>query len=103
MIKVSLLYAAGEGKKFDMDYYANKHIPLVHERLDYAGLIRSEVESGISSADPTVPAPFVAIGVLYFNTADEVHEGFKTHGRELMGDLVNFTDISPQVQISEIQ
>jgi len=103
MIKVSLLYAAGEGKKFDMDYYANKHIPLVHERLDSAGLIRSEVESGISSADPTAPAPFVAIGVLYFNTADEVHEGFKTHGRELMGDLVNFTDISPQVQISEIQ
>ena len=103
MIKVSLLYAAGEGKKFDMDYYANKHIPLVHERLDSAGLIRSEVESGISSADPTVPAPFVAIGVLYFNTADEVHEAFKTHGRELMGDLVNFTDISPQVQISEIQ
>ena len=103
MIKVSILYAAGEVKKFDMDYYANKHIPLVHERLDSAGLIRSEVESGISSADPTVPAPFVAIGVLYFNTADEVHEGFKTHGRELMGDLVNFTDITPQVQISEIQ
>ena len=58
MIKVSLLYAAEEGKKFDMDYYANKHMPLVHERLDFVGLIRSEIESGISSADPT----------------DEVHE-----------------------------
>ena len=103
MIKVSLLYAAEEGKKFDMDYYANKHMPLVHERLDLGGLIRSEIESGISSADPSTPAPFVAIGTLYFNTTDEVHEGFKTHGRELMGDLPNFTDIAPQVQISEIQ
>ena len=103
MIKVSLLYAAEEGKRFDMDYYANKHMPLVHQRLDPVGLIRSEVESGISSADPNAPAPFVAIGVLYFNTADEVHEGFKTHGREIMGDLPNFTDIAPQVQISEIQ
>ena len=103
MIKVSLLYPAEEGKKFDMDYYANKHMPLVHERLDFVGLIRSEIESGISSADPSAPAPFVAIGTLYFNTTDEVHEGFKTHGRELMGDLPNFTDIAPQVQISEIQ
>ena len=103
MIKVSLLYAAEEGKTFDMDYYANKHMPLVHQRLDPAGLIRSEVESGISSADPNAPPPFVAIGVLYFNTTDEVHEGFKTHGREIMGDLPNFTDIAPQVQISEIQ
>ena len=103
MIKVSLLYAAEEGKKFDMDYYANKHMPLVHERLDFVGLIRSEIESGISSADPSAPAPFVAIGTLYFNTTDEVHEGFKTHGRELMGDLPNFTDIAPQVQISEIR
>ena len=103
MIKVSLLYASEDGKKFDMDYYANKHMPLVHQRLDPVGLIRSEVESGISSADPNAPAPFVAIGVLYFNTADEVHEGFKTHGREIMGDLPNFTDIAPQVQISEIQ
>ena len=103
MIKVSLLYASEDGKKFDMDYYANKHMPLVHQRLDPAGLIRSEVESGISSADPNAPAPFVAIGVLYFYSADEVHEGFKTHGREIMGDLPNFTDIAPQVQISEIQ
>ena len=93
MIKVSLLYPAEEGKKFDMDYYANKHMPLVHQRLAPEGLIRSEVESGISSA----------IGTLYFNTTGEVHEGFKTHGRELMGDLPNFTDIAPQVQISEIQ
>ena len=103
MIKVSLLYAAEDGKKFDMEYYINNHIPLVHQRLDPAGLIRSEVERGISSADPSAPAPFVAISVFYFNTADEVHEGFKTHGREIMGDLPNFTDISPQVQISEIQ
>ena len=78
-------------------------MPLVHQRLDPGGLIRSEIESGISSADPSAPAPFVAIGTLYFNTTDEVHEGFKTHGRELMGDLPNFTDIAPQVQISEIQ
>jgi hypothetical protein len=29
MIKVSVFYANEEGKKFDMDYYLNSHIPLV--------------------------------------------------------------------------
>ncbi len=102
MIKVSVLYANEEGKKFDMDYYSGKHMPLVQSRLDSMGLLRIEVERGISSADPNAPAPVVAIGVLYFNTVEEVHEGFKTHGREIMGDIPNYTDIAPQFQISEI-
>ena len=102
MIKVSVFYPNEEGKKFDMDYYSGSHMPLVHSRLDSMGLLRTEVERGVSSADPNAPAPFVAIGVLYFNTAEEVHEGFKTHGREIMGDIPNYTDIAPQFQISEI-
>ena len=102
MIKVTVLYPNGEGKKFDMDYYSGKHMPLVHSRLDSMGLLRSEVERGVSSADPSAPAPFVAIGVLYFNRVEEVHEAFKNHGRELLGDIPNFTDIEPQFQISEI-
>ena len=102
MIKVSVLYPSEEGKKFDMDYYTGKHMPMVQSRLDSMGLLRIEVERGVSSADPNAPAPFVAIGVLYFNKVEEVHEAFKTHGREIMGDIPNYTDISPQIQISEI-
>ena len=102
MIKVSVLYPNEEGKKFDMDYYSGKHMPLVRSRLDSMGLLRTEVEKGVSSADPSAPAPFVAIGVLYFNTVEEVHEAFKTHGSELLGDIPNYTDIAPQFQISEV-
>lgn len=102
MIKVSVLYPNEQGKKFDMDYLTNKHVPLVHQRLDSMGLSRSEVEKGVSSADPNAPAPFLAVVNLYFNSVDEVHEGFKTHGREVMGDIRNYTDIQPQIQISEV-
>lgn len=102
MIKVSFLYPNEADKKFDLDYYTGAYMPLVHQLLDGMGLLRSEVESGISSADPNAPAPFIAVGNLYFNTADEVHEGFKTHGRELMGAAANYTDIRPQIQISEV-
>ena len=44
MIKVSVYYPNEEGKKFDIDYYTNKHMALVHEKLDSLGLIRGEVE-----------------------------------------------------------
>ena len=105
MIKVSFLYPNEPGKRFDLAYYTGTYIPLVHQRLDGMGLLRCEVESGISSADPNAPAPFVAVGSLYFSTTDEVHEGFKAHGRELLGDMPNFTDLdrhAVQIQISEV-
>ena len=102
MIKVTVLYPNQPGKKFDWNYYTGKHIPLVQQRLKSLGLIGSEVDRGISAADPKAPAPFVAIAHIYFRTVEGVHEGFKTHGREIMGDIKNYTDIQPQFQISEV-
>ncbi len=102
MIKVTVLYPNDEGKTFNFDYWAGSHMELVHSRLDSMGLSRSELEKGVSGADPNAPAPFVAMANLYFGTEEEVHEGFKTHGREILGDIKNYTDISPQFQISEI-
>ncbi len=101
MIKVTVLYANEEGKSFDLDYYVNTHVPLAQRLLTPMGMIKGEVEKGISAADPNQPAPFVVLGHLYFNSADEVHEAFKTHGREIMGDIKNYTDIQPTFQISE--
>lgn len=102
MIKVTVLYPNLPGKKFDMAYNTDKHLPMVQQRLKAFGLVGSEVEQGISAADPKAPAPFVAVTNLYFRTVEQLHEGFKTHGREIMGDIKNYTDIQPQFQISEI-
>ncbi len=102
MIKVTVLYPNEEGKNFDFDYWSGTHMEIVHRLLDPMGLNRSELEKGVSAADPNAPAPFMAMATMYFNTADEVHEGFKTHGREIIGDIKNYTDISPQYQISEV-
>ena len=102
MIKVSVYYPNEAGKKFDVDYLANKHMALVHQKLDSVGLMRTEVEKGISDTDPKAPPRFVAVGTLYFDTVEHVHESFMTHGREIMGDLANFTDIQPQFLISEV-
>ena len=102
MIKVSVLYPNEEGKKFDFDYNLNKHIPMVRELLGPMGMQKVEAEKGVSSADPNQPAPFVAITNLFFETTDQVHAAFSTHGREIMGDIKNYTDIQPTFQIGEV-
>src|SRR5262249_11372476 len=48
MIRVSVLYPTSEGKKFDVDYYVNKHMKLVRERLTAFGLVRTEVDKGVA-------------------------------------------------------
>jgi uncharacterized protein (TIGR02118 family) len=102
MIRVSVMYPSGEGKKFDYDYYVKKHMALVTQRLGGAGLIRLEVDKGVGGGAPGAPAPFACIGHLYFNSVAEFQQAMKPHGKELMADVPNFTDITPQMQIGEI-
>ena len=97
MIRVSVMYPNEKGKRFDVNYFATKHIGLIHKKLDGAGLVRSEVDK---AADPS--SPFIAIGHLYFKSMEEFQTGFFTHAAEMTADIPNFTDVTPQVQISEI-
>lgn len=101
MIKVSVLYPNGEGKKFDMDYYIDKHVPLVSKTLGDA-LQGASYDKGLGGGAPGSPAPNVAMANLYFNSMEEFGQAFGAAAPTLMGDLPNFTDIAPVVQISEV-
>jgi hypothetical protein len=69
---------------------------LVHKLLDSFGLLKSEVDKGVGDV------PYTAIGHLIFKTAEDMQKGLQAHDPELASDLVNFSDIKPQFQISEI-
>ena len=101
MIRVTISYPNEPGKNFDWDYFTNTHLPLVHEHLNSRGLTKLEVDKGISGPDPSAPPSSIAVVHMIFNTVDEVHEAFKAVGRPLMGDVPNYTDIQPTIQISE--
>lgn len=94
MIRVTVLYPKGDGKKFDYDDYVNRHMQLVQQRLKSFGLVRTEVDKGVAGGAPGAPAPYVAIGHVYFNTVADFQKGMGQHGKEIMG--------VPQIQISEI-
>lgn len=100
-IKVSVLYPNGEGKTFDMDYYLNKHIPMVAGLLGDA-VLGATVEKGLGGAEPGSTATYNTTGNLYFETMESFQNSFGPNANEIMGDLPNFTNIEPVVQVSEV-
>lgn len=101
MIKVSLLYPNGEGKNFDMDYYCNKHAPMVMGLLGDAAKAAT-IEAGLSGAAPGSPAPYVAMGNIYFDSVESFNNSFGPNATQIMGDIPNYTNIQPVIQISEV-
>lgn len=99
MIRVTVLYPATAGKRFDLDYYTGKHIPMVKERLG-AALRSAEVYVGLPGGGGA-PAPFVATTHLHFDSMPAFQAAFGPHAREVMGDLPNYSDITPQLVIEE--
>jgi len=101
MIRVSVCYPNGPNVKFDWDYYINKHVAGVTQKLGPLGLVRGEVDRGVGSGQPGAPAPFVAMAHMYFNNMQDLQKCM-ANAAAMMADVPNFTNIQPQVQISEI-
>jgi uncharacterized protein (TIGR02118 family) len=102
MIKVTVFYANEEGKKFDMGYYCNKHMPMVQHKLG-AACKSVAVEQGLAGGDPASRAPYIAMGHLYFDSVEAFQGAFGPHAGAIMGDIPNYTDIQPTLQISEVK
>jgi uncharacterized protein (TIGR02118 family) len=102
MIIVSVLYPKTDSSHFDIDYYCNRHMPMVKERLG-AALKRMAVEQGIAGGTPGSKPPYAAIGHLYFDSVETFQAAFGPHAKEIMGDIPNYTDVQPAVQIGEVK
>ena len=99
MIRVTIAYP--NGGKFDEDYYVNKHMPMIADKVG-AALLKWEADKGVAGAVPGQPAPFVMMGHLYFNSLPEFMQAFAPHAAGIIGDVPNYTDQQPTLQISEI-
>ena len=102
MITVSVLYPSGEGNIFDMKYYLAKHIPLVR-RLIGAALKRVEVEEGMAGLVAGSLPAFLAMGHLFFESVQTFQSAFEPHAAAITGDIPNYTNTQPTLQISEVK
>lgn len=102
MIRVSAMYPYSEGKKFDIDYYCSRHMPMVRELLGSAckGMT---IDSGLSGATPGSAPAFAAIGCILFDSVEAFQAAFTAHAGQILGDIPNYTDIELQIQLSEVR
>ena len=99
-ITVTVMYPNTPGSKFDMDYYMGTHLALVN-RLWGDSLLSARAIKGVASGDPDTPAPYQVMAILEMESTDVLNGLLAEHGAEVMGDIPNFTDTQPVLQISE--
>ncbi len=103
MFKVSILYPNNRGARFDLRYYIDKHMPMSIEHLSaYSGFRGVSVEHGLGGGIPGTEAAYVAMCHYQFDSVENFMAAFTPHAAALQGDMPNYTDIEPVIQISEV-
>ena len=101
MIKVSVMYPNKPGARFDHDYYRDKHMPLVKAKLGDACKSYT-VDKGLAGGAPGAPATYVGMCHIFSDSVESFQAAMGKHAKEIMGDIPNYTDIAPVIQISEV-
>lgn len=104
MFNISSIYPRKEDYEFDFDYYLNKHMPRSIELLSAAkGFKGVSVERGIDIAEPKIESSYVAMCHYYFDSLEDFMAAFGPYAEELQGDIANYTNIEPTIQINEVE
>jgi uncharacterized protein (TIGR02118 family) len=104
MVTISILYPNKKGLRFDLEYYVNVHMPRSIERLStHAGYRGVSVTRGVSGAMPGSEPAYVAICQYLFTSPEAFVEAFSPHAAFLQGDMANYTDSEPIIQISAVE
>lgn len=99
MIRVHVLYPNKDGATFDYDYYLKTHIPLVQELVGDA-LKEVRIYRGTSAPDGS-PAGIMTFASLFFDSAEAFGAAFGPNADKILGDIPNFTNVEPSVQLDE--
>ncbi|HRE02569.1 MAG TPA: EthD family reductase [Ilumatobacteraceae bacterium] len=92
MIRVSVMYPAGDDTTFDHDYYKDSHVP----KACAAWNVGAEIDKGING-------PNVAAVHFFFDSLEQMQTAMATPATaEVMADVANYTNITPVMQISEV-
>lgn len=102
LFKVVILYPNGEGKTFDMDYYEQKHMPMVAGLLG-RNLKFYEIDKGIAGRTPNDKVPYVAVGYFYVKDIAEYNKAIGQNRDAVVNDIKNYTNIQPVIQVSEVK
>jgi uncharacterized protein (TIGR02118 family) len=103
MVKISILYPNRQGSRFDFDYYTKTHMPRSIELLSaHPGFKGVSVERGVGGAAPGSEVAYVAMCHFQFTSLEDFLQAFIPNAPELQGDMPNYTDLEPTIQVNEV-
>lgn len=93
MIRMSVFYPAGENTTFDHHYFQATHVPLAVSTWNLEG---AEIDKGVDG-------PHVAGVHFVFESLDQMQAAMAAEGTAaVLGDVPNYTNVQPVIQVSEI-
>lgn len=101
MIKVSVMYPNTAGARFDHDYYRDKHMPMLKEKMGDACKSYT-IDKGLAGGAPGAPAPYIGMCHIFCDSVESFQAAFGPHAKAIMADVANYTDLKPVMQISEV-
>ncbi|GAA4335598.1 EthD family reductase [Variovorax defluvii] len=101
MIKVSVMYPNTPGARFDHDYYRDKHMPMLQNRMGDACKSYT-IDKGLAGGMPGEPPTYIASCHIFCDSVEAFQAAFGPHAKEILGDVRNYTDLKPLMQISEV-
>jgi uncharacterized protein (TIGR02118 family) len=94
MMKVSVVYPAGDGNTFDMEYYKTTHMDIVRKSMPGVGKI--EIDQGMDG-------PYMAGCHLYFDSMETLQQAMGSPtAADAQADVPNFTNTTPSMQVSQV-
>ena len=93
MIMISVYFPMCDDVTFEHVYYKNSHVPMCVDAFSPA---KVELERGVDG-------PSVASVSFYFESSDAMKAAMSSPKMgDIMGDLANYTNAAPSMQVSEI-
>jgi uncharacterized protein (TIGR02118 family) len=93
MIVVSVLYPSGG--PLDIDYYRDRHLPLVRRLLEPMGML------SLAYFAPDQPATYQLVAELRFADRKTADAALAAHGAETQADIGNFTAVTPVILLGD--
>ena len=79
-------------------------MPRAIEHLSaHKGFQGVSVERGLTGETPDAPPPYIAVCHYRFDSVEDFLASVTAHAALLQGDMPNYTDIHPVIQISAVE
>lgn len=101
MVTISAIYPRTEGGRFDYDYYAAKHLPMISQAFAHEGLTEIRALRGLPGPQGIEP-PYFAIILISFDTIENLRKAMGSEkAQAVLADLPNYSNVTPVLQANE--